>query len=342
MMAHISRYWGMMRQRNASYYDRKPPFLGDGLFSALAIGAQPSTGAFDGFYGHLLPARPGKLTNPMATWSCYFSMYCVAVNKFGKRFCDESMGRYTGRPGYVGGEQNCVQEVARQPDAMAAYVFDDLVYKMYACENCGLGGMDKYLAYKLSGAPMAMANSIPELAKQMEAWNVGMSAENIVHDVTEYNNAAANGKAWALPIPKTNARQAMVNDHPPYYAILGQAGITSTHGGLRVNGEARVLHRSGKPIPGLFAAGVDIGNFNNVTYFGNISLGAGSGYRGGRHRGQTAGAEGWVRRGGGLVASLGAFDRIVRGAARVDSVLPLFVARERATVQATLRRSGVT
>lgn len=278
MMANISRYFGMMRQRNAALYDRKPPFLGDGLFAALAIGAQPSTGAFDGFYGHLLPARPGKITNPMATWSCYFSQYCVAVNRFGKRFCDEGQGRLTGRPGYSGSEANCVQEVARQPDAMAAYIYDDLVYKMYACENCGLGGMDKYLAYKLSGAPVAMANSIPELAKQMEAWGIGMSAENIIRDVTDYNNAAANGKAWALPIPKYNTKQAMVQENPPYYAVLGQAGITSTHGGIRIDGRAQVLHRSGKPIPGLYAAGVDVGNYNNIHYNGNLTLGAGTGF----------------------------------------------------------------
>jgi predicted oxidoreductase len=45
-----------------------------------------------------------------------------------------------------------------------------------------------------------------------------------------------------------------------------------------VNTLGQVLHRSGKPIPGLFAAGVDIGNFNNCTYLGNLCLGAAYGY----------------------------------------------------------------
>jgi succinate dehydrogenase/fumarate reductase flavoprotein subunit len=275
---HITRYFGMLRQRNASFYDRKPPFLGDGLFSALQIGAQPSTGGFDGFYGHLLPARPGKITNPMANWSAYFSPWCVAVNRFGRRFTDEAQGRMTGRQMTRQGEQLCVQEVARQPDAMAAYVYDDPIYKQYACEDCGLGGIDKYIAYKMSGAPTAMANTLPDLARQMEAWGVGMSAEAILHDITEYNQAAKNGKAWALPIPKTSVKHGLVLEHPPFYAILGQAGITSTHGGIRVNTLGQVLHRSGKPIPGLFAAGVDVGNFNNCTYLGNLCIGAGYGY----------------------------------------------------------------
>jgi succinate dehydrogenase/fumarate reductase flavoprotein subunit len=291
---HITRYFGSLRQRNAAYYDRKPPFLGDGLFAALQLGAQPSTGGFDSFYGHLLPARPGKISNPMSNWSAYFSPWSIAVNRFGRRFTDEAQGKLVGRQMTRQGEQLCVQEVARQSDAMAAYVYDDVVYKQYACEDCGLGGIDKYIAYKMSGAPVAMANTWPELAKQMEAWNVGMSAEVILHEITEYNAAAKNGKTFALPVPKTSAKHALVLDHPPFYAILGQAGITSTHGGIRVNTLGQVLHRSGAVIPGLYAAGVDIGNFNNCTYLGNLCLGAAYGFVSGTNAAkQVAPKGGW-------------------------------------------------
>jgi hypothetical protein len=284
----------MLRQRNASFYDRKPPFMGDGFFAAMALGGQPSTGGFDSFYGHLLPARPGKFTNPMMNWSCYFSPWCVAVNRLGKRFTDEAQGKLVGRKYHHQGEQNCDQEVARQPDAMAAYIYDDVVYKQYACQNCGLGGIDKYIAYKTAGAPTAKADTIEELARQMQDWGVGIVADSVIHDVNEYNQAAKNGKTWALPIPKTSAEHALVQEHPPYYAILGQAGITSTHGGIRVNELGQVLHRSMRPIPGLFAAGVDVGNFNNCTYLGNICIGAGYGYvSGGSAAKQPAPKGGW-------------------------------------------------
>jgi len=275
---NITRHFSSLRQRNAAFYDRKPPFLGDGLFAALQLGAQPSTGGFDGFYGHLLPARPGKITNPMSNWSAYFSPQSIAVNRWGRRFTDEGTGKLSGRHLVHHGEQNCVQEVARQPDAMAAYVFDDVIYKQFACEDCGLGGLDKYVAYKMSGAATAKADTLPELFKQMEAWNIGINAEAIAHDVNEYNEAAANGKTFLLPIPKQQVNQALVLKNPPYYAILGQAGITATHGGIRVNTLGQVLHRSGKAIPGLFAAGVDVGNFNNCTYLGNLCLGAAYGF----------------------------------------------------------------
>jgi succinate dehydrogenase/fumarate reductase flavoprotein subunit len=283
---HITRYFGSLRQRNVSF-NGKPPFLGDGLFAALQLGAQPSTGGFDSFYGHLMVARPARIiAEAMNELSATFSAWCVAVNKFGRRFTDEAQGRLTGRQMTLQGEELCVQEVARQPDAMAAYVCDDVVLKQY-----GYGG---YSQFKTAGAPTAMANTLPELARQMEDWGVGMSAEAVLHDITEYNQAAKNGKTWALPVPKTSARHALVLDQPPFYALLGQAGISATQGGIRVDTLGQVLHRSGKPIAGLFAAGVDIGNFNNCAYLGNLNLGAAYGYvSGGNAAKQSAPQGGW-------------------------------------------------
>ena len=185
-----------------------------------------------------------------------------------------------------------MQEVARQPEAMAAYIYDDVIYKGYACENCSLGGIDKYIAYKMAGAPTAMAKTLPELFKQMEAWGVGMNTESLAHDVNEYNLAAENGTTPLLPIPKMGIAGAFVLKNPPYYAILGQAGITSTHGGIRLNASAQVLHRNGKPIPGLFAAGADVGNFNNYTYICNIGMGSSLGYLSGTNAAKTPAPKG--------------------------------------------------
>jgi hypothetical protein len=270
---NITRYFGSLRQRNVSL-DGRPPFLGDGLFAALQLGAQPSTGGFDSFYGHLMVARPGIITESMNELSATFAPWGVAVNKFGRRFTDEAQGKLTGRKMTLQGEELCVQEVARQPDAMAAYICDDVIFKKF----CSLGTSDTYSQFKMAGAPVARADTLPDLARQMENWGIGMSAETALHDITEYNLAATNGKAWALPVPKTSDKHCVVLGQPPFYAVLGQAGITATHGGIRVNTRGQVLHRSGKTIPGLFAAGVDIGNFNNCAYLGNLNLGAAYGY----------------------------------------------------------------
>jgi hypothetical protein len=39
-----------------------------------------------------------------------------------------------------------------------------------------------------------------------------------------------------------------------------------------------VLSRSGRPIAGLYAAGVDIGGYNDYVYLGNLCIGASYGY----------------------------------------------------------------
>jgi succinate dehydrogenase/fumarate reductase flavoprotein subunit len=181
---HITRYFGSLRQRNVSF-NGKPPFLGDGLFAALQLGGQPSTGGFDSFYGHLMVARPGKITESMNELSATFAPWGVALNRFGRRFTDEAQGKLTGRKMSLQGEELCVQEVARQPDAMAAYVCDDVIYKQHACDKCALGTIGTYTQFKIAGAPTALGNTLPELAQQMEDWGVGMSKETVLKEVME-------------------------------------------------------------------------------------------------------------------------------------------------------------
>jgi hypothetical protein len=277
---NITRHFGSLHQRNASFGGRKPLLTGDGLLSATEIGAAVSEGGFDGFYGHMMPARPTRpLQNPLTNYSLYHGPWSVAVNLYGRRFADESQGRIAGRKlGRGAGEQLICQEAARQPEATAAIIWDEAVNAAHACADCGLGDMDKFPAFRDVGATVATAGTIRELADQMEKWGRGIPADEIVRTVEDYNTAAKNGKAWALPIPKANAAQAAPLDHPPYYAVLAQSGITATHGGLRANALGQVLSRTGRPIAGLYAAGVDIGNFNNYVYLGNLCLGATFGY----------------------------------------------------------------
>lgn len=288
---HITRNFGTLRQRNAGW-GTHPPFMGDGFTAASEIGAAPSTGGFDSFYGHMLPAKPGNPTDPFTTYSAYHGPNCVVVNLYGRRFTDEGRGRLAGGAATGGGEQLTNQEVARQPEATAAYIWDEPVNVTRACAGCGLGGLDKYVSFRMAGAPVAKADTLPELAAQMEAWGNRMPAEVIMGELTQYNEAAENGKAWLLPIPK--AVNAVPIKEGPFYAILGQAGITATFGGLRINSRCQVLSRTLRPITGLYAAGIDIGNFSNYVYLGNLILGTASGYVSGTHAAaQPAPVGGW-------------------------------------------------
>ena len=206
----------------------------------------------------------------------YHGNWSVVVNLRGRRFADETQGKQAGTP-RGGGEQLINQEVARQPEATAAYIWDEPVNARRACAQCGLGDIDKFVAFKDIGAPVATATTLQALAAQMEAWDRGMPAAVVGQQLDEYNQAAKNGKA-CLPVPKVIEAQATLVEQPPFYAALVQTGITATHGGLRINAQGQVLSRTLRPIRGLYAAGVDIGNHSNYVYLGNLCVGATFGY----------------------------------------------------------------
>ncbi|CAH1057413.1 Fumarate reductase flavoprotein subunit [Paenibacillus pseudetheri] len=67
---------------------------------------------------------------------------------------------------------------------------------------------------------------------------------------------------------------AMENDlsSAPYYAIKIGPGIHYTLGGVKINSNTEVLNKSGKPIPGLFAAGEVTGGLHGQNRIGGNSV----------------------------------------------------------------------
>ena len=53
---------------------------------------------------------------------------------------------------------------------------------------------------------------------------------------------------------------------PPYYAFKCMCRIMNTMGGIKINEKMEVLSQNEKPIPGLYAAGVDTGGWTSDTY----------------------------------------------------------------------------
>lgn len=54
-------------------------------------------------------------------------------------------------------------------------------------------------------------------------------------------------------------------------AVLVAPGITSTLGGIAIDRDARVLGDSGRPVPGLFAAGADVGGISSGGYSSGLA-----------------------------------------------------------------------
>nr|NMF96390.1 FAD-dependent oxidoreductase [Aromatoleum toluolicum] len=96
-----------------------------------------------------------------------------------------------------------------------------------------------------------------------------------------HRGKAEYDRAWALFFQPANAntrwpvKTGLPNPamHPlqakgPYYALIVGAGALDTNGGPVVDARARVVHSSGKPIPGLFGAGNCIASPSREAYFG--------------------------------------------------------------------------
>ena len=73
---------------------------------------------------------------------------------------------------------------------------------------------------------------------------------------------------------RRTAAPAITITTPPFYAAPAIAGVTYTMGGIAIDGDARVLHRDGGSIEGLFAAGSATGGHEGgprVGYTGGLS-----------------------------------------------------------------------
>lgn len=92
---------------------------------------------------------------------------------------------------------------------------------------------------------------------------IGCDAETLKQTVEHYNLSCARGyddeflkdKKYLMPITKA-----------PYYVMLGYSGIDTCLGGLKIDNRQRVMNKEGRPIPGLYAAGVMCSGWFNDSY----------------------------------------------------------------------------
>lgn len=128
-------------------------------------------------------------------------------------------------------ETDLVQATARRPGAAAWYVVDGRALGKRVRERTVA---DMVAAAEAAGGTVRRADELAELG---------------------------------LPeLPRSDRLQ-----EPPYIAVHVTAGITHTVGGLRIDGQARVLDEAGRPIPELFAAGADAGGISAGGYASGLA-----------------------------------------------------------------------
>lgn len=229
--------------------------VGDGLRLARDAGAAfgpPNAG----FYGHLIPSKIAY-NNPyeFTDLTFYHSEHGVLLNLDGRRFCDETVGDHLN-----------TLYVLEQPEARALLIYDQRVHDEWemAAYVEGVEPLDKFqLAYK-RGARAAVADEIGEFEYLPDEW--GYSGTGARDALLEFNRQCEAG----TPNP-SRAMDAAPLVTAPYYVIEVIPAITFTFSGLRIDAQARVLDESGRPIPGLLAAGADSGGVFNRAYAGGLA-----------------------------------------------------------------------
>jgi 3-oxosteroid 1-dehydrogenase len=205
----------------------------------------------------------------------------IIVNRAGRRFLNEA------------GEYNSMAGPFHHLDPRFGYlndpawiVFDSLHLKKYGFLGVEPDGVvPDWYCKSADLAELGAKTGIDSdgLARTLEAWNRNVANET---DPDFGRGSSAYDGYWGDTNAATPALQTLGPiDTAPYFAVPVTVGAMGTKGGPRTDRDARVLHVSGDPIPGLYAAGNAMAGVTGKAYGGaGGTLGPAMvfGYRAGR------------------------------------------------------------
>jgi len=185
-------------------------------------------------------------------------VFGIVVNRNAERFYDEGEDIWPKRYAIWG------RLVAGQPGQIAYIIFDSTVLT----------------SFMPSLFPPIKADTIAELASKLE-----LDPAALEKTVAGFNAALKPGafdhtilddcRTEGLTPPKSHWARRL--ETPPYYAYPVRPGITFTYLGTRVNKQARMLMKDGRPSANMFAAGeIMAGNVLGRGYAAGIGMTIGS------------------------------------------------------------------
>jgi fumarate reductase flavoprotein subunit len=225
-----------------------PGSRGDGLVLGLDVGAEVC-----GHNHGLLLATPGFTKHQEAV----VPGWVVYVNRQGRRFVNE-LAPYAVMDGILVAEGGVCwavfdeltrREARPRPEQAEAFLSGALP----------LSWVEPVLGKMAAEGRIATGSTVAELAV-----SIGVEPEALVATVERYNADCALGQDREFFKDPTDMKSIAV---PPYYAAeVRPAIVMLTSAGLRIDPDARVLDRVGRPIPGLWAAGETCGNVLGARY----------------------------------------------------------------------------
>jgi succinate dehydrogenase/fumarate reductase flavoprotein subunit len=188
----------------------------------------------------------------------------IIVNRAGRRFVNEACD-YNSMAGafhYLDPRDGYINDPAW-------IVFDSLHLKRYGFLGVAPGGpVPDWFCPSSDLAELAARTTItPDgLTRTIEEWNRNVGAGS---DPDFGRGSSAYDGYWGDERATTLAGKTLGRvDTAPYYAVPVSVGAMGTKGGPRTDRDGRVLHVSGAPIPGLFAAGNAMAGVTGRAYGG--------------------------------------------------------------------------
>jgi fumarate reductase flavoprotein subunit len=187
------------------------------------------------------------------------------VNKNGERFTNEALSN---------NRFLAINPVLRQPDSICYTIFDAGLLKMMVEE--GLGN-DTSRKKSRSAMGQFRVNGLEERleaqdgknhVKISDSWDViarwmGADPQVLKATVDEYNAACDSGHD---PLFAKDNEYLVPLRTAPYYAVKSFVGYVDTIGGIKINERMEVINTQGRPVPGLYAGGIDTGGWEPETY----------------------------------------------------------------------------
>jgi tricarballylate dehydrogenase len=250
----LKEYWG---EAADNFLIRGTPYNRGSILKMLLANGVQDVGDPTQCHAVAIDARAPKFDGGIITRHDSV-VFGIVVNKHAQRFYDEGEDIWPKRYAIWG------RLVAAQPDQIAYIIFDSTVLH----------------SFMPTLFPPIKAESIAELAGKFE-----LDAAALERTVADFNAAVRPGtfnhrilddcRTEGLTPPKTHWARRI--ETPPFYAYPVRPGITFTYLGTRVNKQARMLMKNGKPSANMFAAGeIMAGNVLGQGYAAGIGMTIGS------------------------------------------------------------------
>jgi fumarate reductase flavoprotein subunit len=191
----------------------------------------------------------------------------VWLNKAGRRFIDES---YPVLP-------EIANAIYRQPGMVMFSIFDEFVKKQMLEKELSPFERQflqaRFIKDIASIFPAKIEKDLKEHAakgnvKIAASWDeisewIGTESATVTNTIKKYNSFCSSGYDEELVKNRIFLKPLT---RPPFYAIRCGVKLTVTHGGVKINELTQALDENDKPIPGLYAAGVETGATDWDTY----------------------------------------------------------------------------